>query len=87
MYKILYDKVAIKQAKYLKSAKLEGKVRELLEAMKVDPFVTPPPFKALVGDKDGMYSRRINLQHRLVYSVDDISKEVYVHSMWSHYEF
>lgn len=84
MYSIIFRKDAPKQLKNLKAIKLLDKVNIILDAMEKDPFVTPPPFKVLHGDKAGIYSRRINLQHRIFYTVDDTSKAIYILSMWNH---
>lgn len=84
-YKILYSKQAIKDAKKLSSACLDKKAKELIEILKIDPLKTPPPFKKLVGNLDGTYSRRINIQHRIVYEVKEKEKIVRVLRMWTHY--
>ena len=69
MYKILYTKTAAKDVPKLKSAHLDEKAKALIEIIRVDPFQNPPPYEKLVGDLNGAYSRRINVQHRLVYQV------------------
>ena len=84
-YKILYSKLALKDAKKLSSVKLDNKAKELLEIIKKDPFQSPPPYKKLVGNLSGAYSRRINIQHRLVYEVRESNKTIRVLRMWSHY--
>ena len=86
MYLIKFDKQAQKDAKNLKSAKLDAKARELIEVIKKDPLRNPPPYEALVGNLAGLYSRRINIQHRLVYEVFEAEKIVRVLRMWTHYE-
>ena len=84
-YKILYSKLALKDAKKLSSAALDSKARALIEILKKDPFQNPPPYEKLVGNLHGSYSRRINIQHRLVYEVREDDKVVRVSRMWSHY--
>ena len=84
-YKILYSKLAQKDAKKLSCVNLSGKVKKLIEVLKQNPFQTPPPYEKLVGNLDGTYSRRINIQHRLVYEVREEDKVVRVLRMWSHY--
>jgi len=84
-YKILYSKLALKDAKKLTSANLDQKAKELIEIIKKDPFQKPPPYEKLVGNINGSYSRRINIQHRLVYEVREEEKKVRISRMWSHY--
>ena len=84
-YKILYSKLALKDAKKLSSANLSHKAKELIEIIKKNPFQTPPPYEKLVGNLNGAYSRRINIKHRIVYEVREIDKIVRIHRMWSHY--
>ena len=86
MWEVVYAKHAIKDAKKLAEAGLKGKALELLEVLAVDPFQNPPSYEKLVGDLDGAYSRRINIQHRLVYEVFKKERIVRVLRMWSHYE-
>ena len=69
MYRIVYDKQAVKDIKNLKSARLDDKAKKLIEVIRETPFQNPPPYEALVGNLQGVYSRRINIQHRLVYQV------------------
>ena len=69
MYRIVYDQQAIKDIKNLKSVRLDEKAKKLIEVIKDNPFRNPPPYEALVGNLQGVYSRRINIQHRLVYQV------------------
>jgi len=85
-YRIIYTKDAAKDIPKLKASHLDKKAKALIEVIKADLFQAPPPFEKLLGDMDGLYSRRINIQHRLVYEVYDDSKTVKVISMWSHYE-
>jgi toxin YoeB len=84
-YKILYSKFAVKDAKKLSSANLDKKAKELIEIIKKDPFKNPPPYEKLVGNLNGSYSRRINIQHRLVYEVIEDERKVRISRMWSHY--
>lgn len=84
-YKILYNKLALKDAKKLTSANLDKKAKELIEIIRKDPFQSPPPYEKLVGNLNGSYSRRINIQHRLVYEVREDDKVVRISRMWSHY--
>ena len=85
-YKIGYTKDAVKDIPKLKSAHLDGKARALIEIIKENPFKTPPPYEKLLGNLDGAYSRRINIQHTLVYEISEEEKTVKILSMWSHYE-
>lgn len=86
MYEIRFTKLAEKHKKLLKQAGLEERARKLLSVIEADPYKNPPPYEALVGDLKGFYSRRINIQHRLVYQVYEKEKIVKILSMWSHYE-
>jgi len=86
MYRIYYTKDAEKDIKSLKSAKLDVKAKKLIDILRDNPYQNPPPYEKLVGDLEGLYSRRINIQHRLVYQVNDIDKTVKIISMWAHYE-
>jgi Txe/YoeB family toxin of toxin-antitoxin system len=83
---IVYAKHALKDAKKLSAAGLKEKAEELLKVLANDPFQNPPVYEKLVGDLDGAYSRRINIQHRLVYEVFKKERTVRVLRMWSHYE-
>lgn len=85
MWIIKFTKNAEKDKKPLKSAGLEDKVKKLLNLIAKNPFQNPPSYEKLVGDLQGYYSRRINLQHRLVYKVHEDINTVVIHSMWSHY--
>ncbi|HEX4975270.1 MAG TPA: Txe/YoeB family addiction module toxin [Pseudomonadales bacterium] len=85
-WEIVYAKQAIKDAKKLAASGLKLKAQELLEVLSIDPFQNPPPFEKLVGDLAGAYSRRINIQHRIVYEVFAREKTVRVLRMWTHYE-
>ena len=83
---LFYTKQAQKDAKKLASANLRAQAERLLEILKKDPFTNPPPFEKLLGDLDGAYSRRINIQHRLVYQVYSEENAVKILRMWTHYE-
>jgi len=83
---VVYSKYAQKDAKKLAAAGLKGKALDLLAVLAADPFQNPPPYEKLVGDLAGAYSRRINIQHRLVYEVFAKERIVRVLRMWSHYE-
>ncbi|MDA7920381.1 Txe/YoeB family addiction module toxin [Verrucomicrobiales bacterium] len=85
-YRVVYTRQAKKDAKKLKATPLAKKAKELLALVSEDPFAAPPSFEALVGDLTGAYSRRINIQHRLVYEVLEEEKVVKVLRMWTHYE-
>ena len=85
MWVIKFTKNAEKDKKLLKSAGLEDKVKKLLNLIAKNPFQNPPSYEKLVGELQGYYSRRINLQHRLVYKVYEDINTVVIHSMWSHY--
>jgi Txe/YoeB family toxin of toxin-antitoxin system len=85
-WKLVFSKHAQKDAPKLASAGLKPKVQELLALIQVNPFQNPPPYENLVGDLAGAYSRRINIQHRLVYEVLPEQNTVKVLRMWSHYE-
>lgn len=86
-YKILITKAALKDREKIKGNKaLESKVKNLIELISKNPYETPPSFEKLKGDLDGLISRRINIQHRLVYEVYEEEKVVKIISMWTHYE-
>ena len=85
-WSILYAKHAQKDAKKLAAAGLKDKAEDLLAVLAADPFQNPPPYEKLVGDLAGAYSRRINIQHRLVYEVFSKERVVRVLRIWSHYE-
>ena len=84
-YKLLYTKQAQKDAKKISRSNLKQKASDLLDILKEDPFRKPPEYEALVGDLQGAYSRRINIQHRIVYQVLEEEKVVKVLRMWKHY--
>ena len=85
-WRLVFTKQAQKDAKKLASSGLKPKAQELLAILAQDPFQRPPPFEKLVGDLSGAYSRRINIQHRLVYQVLEEEQTVKVLRLWSHYE-
>lgn len=85
-WRLLYTKQAQKDAKRLAAAGLRPKAQELLDMLAADPFCSPPPFEKLVGDLRGAYSRRISIQHRLVYQILEDEHAVKVLRMWTHYE-
>ena len=85
-WQLIYTQQARKDAKKLASSGLKSKAQELLDILAMDPFQKPPPFEKLVGDLAGAYSRRINIQHRLVYQVLEEERIVKVLRLWSHYE-
>lgn len=86
VYDLYFTKQAQKDAKKIKEAGLKDKAQRLLEIIKINPFKNPPPYEKLVGDLLGAYSRRINIQHRLIYQVDDNLKAVKIIRLWTHYE-
>ncbi len=85
-WELVYAKQAQKDAKKLAASGLKANAQELLAIIKQNPFQNPPPYEKLVGDLSGAYSRRINIQHRLVYEVLQDQKTVKVLRLWSHYE-
>lgn len=85
-WQLVFTRQAQKDAKKLSAAGLRPKAESLLEILKQNPFQTPPPYEKLVGDLAGAYSRRINIQHRLVYQVLEQVRTVKVIRMWTHYE-
>ncbi|MCX7156317.1 MAG: Txe/YoeB family addiction module toxin [Rhodocyclales bacterium] len=85
-WQLVYAKYALKDAKKLAASGLKPKALELLAILERDPLQNPPPFEKLVGDLAGAYSRRINIQHRLVYQIFPEKRTVRVLRMWTHYE-
>ena len=85
-WQLVYTKQAQKDAKKLAAAGLKPKALEMLEILQKNPFQNPPPYEKLVGDLAGVCSRRINIQHRLVYQVLDDVKMVKIIRLWTHYE-
>lgn len=86
MYKIVYTKTATKDIPKLKTAHLDTKAKALIDVIRENPFQTPPSYEKLVGNLQGLYSRRINIQHRLVYQVLEEEKTIKIVSLWTHYE-
>ncbi|EIF41861.1 addiction module antitoxin [gamma proteobacterium BDW918] len=85
-WKLYYTKQAQKDARKLASSGLKNKAQELLQLIEQDPYQKPPPYEKLIGDLAGAYSRRINIQHRLVYQVLEEDKAVKIVRLWTHYE-
>ena len=83
---IVYTKHAQKDAKKVSSSGLKSKALKLIELIKESPYQTPPPYEKLIGDLSGSYSRRINIQHKLVYEVIEEQNTIKILRMWSHYE-
>ena len=86
MWRGVFTKRALKDAKKISAAGLRSKAETLLDILRENPYQTPPPFEKLVGDFSGACSRRINIQHRLVYQIIEEKKPVKVIRMWTHYE-
>jgi len=86
IWSVVYAKQALKDAKKVKAGGLKDKAHALLDVLESDPLQNPPPFEKLVGDLSGTYSRRINIQHRLVYQVFSEQRTVRVLRMWTHYD-
>ena len=86
MYKVVYRKQALKDLEKNKASNLKNRTKKLIDIIKENPFQNPPPYEKLVGDLSGAYSRRINLQHRLVYQVFEDKKVIKIIRMWTHYE-
>ncbi len=86
MWRVVFTKQTQKDAKKLAAAGLRSKAEKLLDILRENPYKTPPTFEKLLGDISGAYSRRINIQHRLVYQILDNEKVVKVIRMWTHYE-
>ena len=85
-WRVVYTKLAQRDAKRLSAAGLRKKAETLLDILRENPYQTPPPFEKLLGDLSEAYSRRINIQHRLVYQILDDEKVVKVILMWTHFE-
>ncbi|MBN2061477.1 MAG: Txe/YoeB family addiction module toxin [Deltaproteobacteria bacterium] len=86
MLQIVFTKQAQKDAKKLTGAGLRLKAEQLIEILRENPYVIPPPFEKLLGDLSGAFSRRINIQHRMVYQILDDEKIIKIIRMWTHYE-
>ncbi len=85
-WSLFYTKQAQKDAKKLAASNLKSKAQKLLHIIEINPYTNPPPYENLVGDLSGAYSRRINIQHRIVYQVIEEEKAIKVLRLWSHYE-
>ncbi len=85
-WNLVFSKYTLKDAKKISAAGLKEKAQALLDILELDPLQNPPPYEKLVGDLKGAYSRRINIQHRLVYEVFRKEKTVRVLRMWTHYD-
>lgn len=85
-YKIKLSKTALKDKKLLEQTNLIQNVEKILDLLIENPYFYPPSYEKLIGRLNGYYSRRINSQHRLVYTIDDIKKEIHIHRMWTHYD-
>ncbi len=85
-WRVVLSRQAVKDAKRLSRSGLKPQAEKLLKVIQVDPFQNPPRYEKLVGNLAGCYSRRVNIQHRLVYRVDQDERVVHVLRMWSHYE-
>ncbi|MEX2469467.1 MAG: Txe/YoeB family addiction module toxin [Pseudohongiellaceae bacterium] len=86
MWALYFTRQAQKDARKLASSGLKPRAQELMESLRKDPFANPPPYEKLIGDLSGAYSRRINIQHRLVYQVLAEERAVKVLRLWTHYE-
>jgi toxin YoeB len=86
MWQVVFTKQVQKDAKKLSAAGLRTKAEQLIKILGENPYMTPPPFEKLLGDLSGAFSRRINIQHRLVYQILDSEKIVKVIRMWTHYQ-
>ena len=85
-WRLVYTKQAQKDAKKLAASNLRNRAQELLDIVRSNPYQNPPPYEKLVGDLAGAYSRRINIQHCLVYEVIDVEQTVKILRLWTHYE-
>ena len=85
MYRIVYTKQAAKDVETVKRAGLAQKAQKLIEIVRKNPYQTPPPYEKLVGDLNGLYSRRINIQHRMVYEVFEAEQTIKIIRLWTHY--
>ncbi len=86
IWDLVFTKQAQKDARKLASSNLRDKAQALLDLIQVNPFQNPPPYEKLIGDLEGAYSRRINIQHRLVYEIIESEGTVKILRMWTHYE-
>ncbi len=86
MFKVIFTKTALKDVAKLKAARLDNNAKALIEIIKNNPYQIPPPYEKLLGSLSGLYSRRINIKHRLVYEVYEPEGVIKILSLWSHYE-
>jgi len=86
MYKIIYSSQAQKDAKKANKSGLKNNIEKIIKILQNNPYQYPPPFEKLIGDLAGIYSRRINIQHRIIYQIYDKEKIVKIIRMWTHYE-
>ena len=87
VYTIVYTKKAAAEIPKLKAAKLDKKAKALIDVIRENPYRSPPPYEKMVGDLQGVYSRRITIKHRLVYEVLEDEQTVKIISLWTHYDF
>ena len=86
MFRVIFTKTALKDVTKLKAACLDKNAKALIEIIKINPYQIPPSYEKLVGSLSGLYSRRINVKHRLVYEVYESEGVIKILSLWSHYE-
>lgn len=86
MYEIKFHKSVIKEIDKLRESKLDGKLKKLIKVIKINPYQNPPPYEKLLGELKEYYSRRINIQHRLIYKVNEETKIIQVVSVFTHYD-
>jgi Txe/YoeB family toxin of toxin-antitoxin system len=86
MYKIIYSSQAQKDAKKVSQSGLKNNIQKIIEILRNNPYQNPPPYEKLLGDLSGSYSRRINIQHRIIYQIYEKDKIVKIIRMWTHYE-
>ena len=86
MYRIIYSSQAQKDAKKANKSGLKNNIQKIIEILQNNPYQNPPPYEKLLGDLSGIYSRRINIQHRLIYQIYEKEKIVKIIRMWTHYE-
>lgn len=85
-YRLKFSKQALKDAKKLEACGLDKKAKEILKILKQNPYQNPPPYEKLKGDLEGKFSRRINIQHRIIYQVLEEEKVIKIYRMWTHYK-
>ena len=86
MFRVIFSNAALKDVAKLKAARLDNNAKALIEIIKNNPYQIPPPYEKLLGSLSGLYSRRINIKHRLVYEVYESEGVIKILSLWSHYE-